>query len=99
MRPPAFRPPPGYWHGHQWARPRIRFGAYQYPHGYRYRRWVPGLILPALLFAPAFFYSDYSTLGLYAPPYGTHWVRFGPDLLLVENGTRRIVEVRYGVFE
>ncbi len=98
QRPPAYRPPPGYWNGNNWNRPRVRWSGYNFPRGYSYRRWSPGLLLPSLFFSSAFFFNDYQSLGLYAPPYGYHWVRYGPDLLLVQNGTRRIVEVRYGVF-
>ncbi len=77
----------------------MRWSGYNFPRGYSYRRWTPGLLLPSLFFSSSYFFNDYQSLGLYAPPYGYHWVRYGPDLLLVQNGTRRIVEVRYGVFE
>ncbi len=98
QRPPSYRPPPGYWNGNNWNRPRVSWRAYNYPRGYSYRRWSVGLLLPALFFSSAYYYNDYQQLGLYAPPYGYHWVRYGPDLLLVEDGTRRIVDTRYGVF-
>ena len=98
-RPSGWRPPAGYWHGNNWGRPPIAWGGgYRFPNGYSYRRWAPGLFLPALLFSSTYYFTGYHSLGLYAPPYGYHWVRYGPDLLLVQYGTRRIVEVRYGVF-
>ena len=98
-RPTGWRPPAGYWNGNRWGRPPIAWGGgYRFPNGYSYRRWSVGAFLPALLFSSAYYFNDYDTIGLYAPPYGYHWVRYGPDLLLVQNGTRRIVEVRYGVF-
>ena len=98
QRPSGWRPPEGYWRGNNWGRPPIGWGGYRYPGGYGYRRWAPGLFLPALFFSSAYYFTDYGTVGLYAPPYGYHWIRYGPDLLLVQNGTRRIVDVRYGVF-
>lgn len=83
-RPPQFRP--------------IRERPYRYPRGYRYRRWTTGLILPAIFLTSAYFYDDYYRLGLGGAPYGYRWVRYGPDLLLVELGTGRIVDVIYGAF-
>lgn len=83
-RPPNFRPVPG---------PRWR-----YPPGYNYRRWNPGLILPSVFLSSAYFYDDYWRMGLAGPPYGYRWVRYGPDLLLVEIRTGRIVDVIYGAF-
>ena len=96
--PPHYRPPPGYWHGHHWGRPPLHRPGWHYPHGYSYRRWSTGLLLPAIFFSSAYYFTDYDVVGLYAPPPGYHWVRYGPDLLLVQRGTRRIVDVRYGVF-
>jgi Ni/Co efflux regulator RcnB len=37
-------------------------------------------------------------MGLYAPPPGFVWVRFGPDLLLVNRHTGQIADVIYGAF-
>ena len=83
-RPQNFRPVPG---------PRWR-----YPPGYHYRRWNPGLILPFVFLTSAYFYDDYWRIGLAGPPYGYRWVRYGPDLLLVEIRTGRIVDAIYGAF-
>ncbi|MBT2243343.1 RcnB family protein [Sphingobium sp. BHU LFT2] len=83
-RPPNFRPIPG--------------PAFRYPHGYRYRRWTVGLFLPAVFFSSYYYYNDYWRLGLGAPPYGYRWIRYGPDLLLVEVRSRRVVDVVYGAF-
>ncbi len=83
-RPPHFKP--------------IHGPAYRYPHGYRYRRWTIGLLLPALFLSSRYFYNDYAALGVGAPPYGYRWVRYGPDLLLVRTRTRKVVDVIYGAF-
>ena len=83
-RPPQFRP--------------IRGRPYRYPSGYRYRRWTVGLTLPALFLTSAYFYDDAYQMGLGGAPYGYRWVRYGPDLLLVQLGTGRIVDVIYGAF-
>jgi Ni/Co efflux regulator RcnB len=57
-----------------------------------------GLLLPSLFLSSAYYYNDYDALGIGPPPPGYHWVRYGPDLLLVQYGTRRIADVIYGAF-
>jgi Ni/Co efflux regulator RcnB len=83
-RPPHFRP--------------IHGRPYRYPDGYRYRRWTVGLTLPAIFLTAAYFFDDAYQMGLGGAPYGYRWVRYGPDLLLVQLGTGRIVDVIYGAF-
>jgi hypothetical protein len=78
--------------------PRYRGGDFRYPEGYGYRRWILGQSLPLLFLSPYYFFNDYSALGLDPPPFGYQWVRYGPDLLLVQIGTGRIVDVVYGAF-
>lgn len=83
-RPPHFRP--------------IHGNPFRYPHGYGYRRWTIGLLLPRLFRSTTYYFSDYAALGVGAPPYGYRWVRYGPDLLLVNVRTGRIADVLYGAF-
>ncbi|TPG20524.1 hypothetical protein EAH87_08570 [Sphingomonas koreensis] len=83
-RPPHFRP--------------IHRPGWNYPHGYRYRRWTIGLILPSLFLNQHYYYTDYDALGVGPPPYGYRWVRYGPDLLLVQRATGRVADVIYGAF-
>jgi Ni/Co efflux regulator RcnB len=73
--------------------PRFHGPEYRYPPGFSYRRWSIGERLPLLFLAPGYFFSDYAALGLDPPPYGYEWVRYGPDLLLVQLGTGQVVEV------
>lgn len=77
---------------------RIRARPFRYPHGYRYRRWNVGLILPRVFLSNYYYWSDWRALGLLPPPPGYVWVRFGPDLLLVNRYTGRIADVIYGAF-
>jgi hypothetical protein len=77
---------------------RIHVVPFLYPHGFGYRRWVVGGILPPVFLAPAYFYADWAGLGLAAPPPGYQWVRNGPDLLLVDVSTGQIVDTVYDVF-
>jgi len=58
-----------------------------------------GRILPTVFLATPYFYDGYATLGLAPPPAGYQWVRYGPDLLLVNvrsgayrrRGRRRVL--------
>ena len=83
-RPPSFRP--------------IHGPSFRYPRGYRYRRYAIGLILPGLFLSNSYYYNDYASLGVGPPPPGYRWLRYGPDLLLVQRGSGRIADVIYGAF-
>jgi Ni/Co efflux regulator RcnB len=93
-------PPRGnqFWHRGKYFS-RVRGPAFAYPPGWQYRRWSIGARLSPLLAAPGFFYQDWSALGLQQPPPGYSWVRFGPDLLLVNLTTYEVEDVVYGVFQ
>lgn len=77
---------------------RIRAQSFRYPRGYHYRRFSTGSILPSLFLSSLYFWNDYGALGLGAPPRGYVWVRYGPDLLLVNRYNGRIADVIYGAF-
>lgn len=101
-RPPATRPPPRpnrpqfSWRGRYY---NPVFGpAFRYPPGYAYRRWSIGAFLPGLFVGSTYYYDDWRTLGIGRPPPGRRWVRYGPDLLLVNVRTRRVEDVIYGAF-
>jgi len=79
-------------------RPSIHGPPFRYPPGFGYRRWSSGLFLPRTFIAPPFFYDNFMPLGLAQPPFGFRWIRYGPDLLLVDVTTGRIADVVYGVF-
>jgi Ni/Co efflux regulator RcnB len=97
-RPPYFgpRPPHRYFNG-GWRR-SIRGPAFRFPPGFSYRAWATGGILPPIFLTQAYYYDGYATLGLAPPPPGHRWVRYGPDLLLVNIITGRIADVVDGVF-
>lgn len=99
VRPPAVRPPsrPQFsWRGQNFN--RYRGPAFRYPPGYAYRRWAVGALLPSLFFGSSYYYNDWNLLGVGAPPPGRRWVRYGPDLLLVNIRTRRIEDVIHDAF-
>jgi Ni/Co efflux regulator RcnB len=98
-RPPHIgkRPAHRFLSGGGWHR-SIRGPAFSFPPGFRYQTWATGGILPPVFLAAPYFYDGYATLGLAPPPAGYQWVRYGPDLLLVNVHTGRIADVVDGVF-
>jgi len=105
-RPGGFRgPEPGYrpggWlrdRGWHWGGNRFRAPFYRYPPGWGYRRWAFGAFLPGVFLAPDFFIGSYWSYGLPAPPPGYHWIRVGPDALLVRYGDGYVLDAVYGIF-
>jgi Nickel/cobalt transporter regulator len=93
---PGPRGPQFNYHGR--AFDRVHLSPFVYPAGFAYQRWVVGGILPPVFLASAYFYADYATLGLPPPEPGFQWVRYGPDLLLVNVGTGQVVDVIYDAF-
>jgi Ni/Co efflux regulator RcnB len=92
--------PPGRqfgYHGHMFN--RVHLAPFVYPRGWAYRRWAIGLALPPVFLAPDYYYADWATLGLEPPQPGFQWVRYGPDLLLVDVNTGQVVDAAYGVFD
>lgn len=101
--PPGFAhgpPPPGSphftFHGRDFN--RVHVHPFIYPNGWAYRQWTVGATLPPLFLAPDYYYPEWAQLGLEPPPPGTQWVRYGPDLLLVDVNTGEVIDVAYGVF-
>lgn len=72
---------------------------FAYPPGWEYRRWAVGAALPPIFLTPDYYYPQWAALGLDPPPPGFQWVRYGPDLLLVDVSTGEVAEVVYGVFD
>ncbi len=83
------------YHGHMVN--RVHLAPFAYPAGWAYRQWAIGMALPALFLTPAYFYADWAAVGLAAPEPGFQWVRYGPDLLLVNVSTGQVVDTVYGV--
>jgi Ni/Co efflux regulator RcnB len=73
--------------------------AFVYPHGLAYRRWAVGAVLPAALLTKTYVYADYASLGLPRPGADRRWIRYGPDLLLVNVHTGAVVHSAHGAFE
>jgi len=90
--------PPGRfaYHGHPFN--PVHVAPFVYPRGWGYWRWVIGAVLPPLFLASAYYYSGWAALGLPPPQPGFQWVRYGPDLLLVNVTTGQVVDTVYGAF-
>jgi Nickel/cobalt transporter regulator len=90
--------PPGHFvfRGRPWH--PVHIAPFIYPHGWAYRQWVIGATLPVLFLAPAYYYAGWAELGLPPPDPGFQWVRYGPDLLLVNVATGEVVDTAYGAF-
>jgi Ni/Co efflux regulator RcnB len=96
---PGMRPPPRpqfSWRGRNFD--RYRGPAFRYPAGFGYRRWAVGAVLPGLFLSSTYYWNDWRGLGVGAPPPGRRWVRYGPDLVLVNVRSRRIEDVVTDVF-
>ncbi len=102
--PDRFRgPEPGFRPGvflseHNWRGGRFRAPFYRYPPGWGYRTWAFGAFLPSVFLAPTFTIGQYWVYGLPAPPPGYHWIRVGPDALLVRYGDGYVLDAAYGIF-
>ncbi|WEK42592.1 MAG: RcnB family protein [Candidatus Sphingomonas colombiensis] len=84
---------------HNFTAPQAyRIGPYHPPHGYAYRRYAYGQILPRLYWSPDYILSDYWLFGLDLPPVGFEWVRYGPDALLIDMTTGEVVQTVYAIF-
>ncbi|HEU4550106.1 MAG TPA: RcnB family protein [Rhizomicrobium sp.] len=93
---PSQRPPRFSWRGRNYN--RYRAPAFHYPRGYSYRRWVIGAALPTLFLSSLYYFDDWNRMGITPPPPGRRWVRYGPDLLLVNVRNGRVEDVIYGAF-
>jgi Ni/Co efflux regulator RcnB len=61
-------------------------------------RYSIGDSFPEQFWIQQYFINDFAGYGLQAPPPGYQWVRFGPDLMLVNLGNGAIAQVAYGAF-
>jgi Ni/Co efflux regulator RcnB len=77
---------------------RFHAGIYRAPPGYHYPRWSYGGFLPAIYWGRDYWITDFLAFGLFGPPDGYIWVRYGPDALLIDQNTGEIIQVDYGVF-
>lgn len=86
---------PWVFHGHPYAWHAVHYPhPWAYPSGYGYRRWAVGAILPPLFWSkPTYYYTGWGEMGLPPPEPGFQYIEYGPDLLLVNVATGRVVQV------
>ena len=100
---PGTATPPGIWAHHRsqwgWNGHRVYAGGYVFPRGHRYLRRRPGQRLSLVFLASSYWFADYAAAGFDDPPDGCEWIRYGPDLLLVDIDTGEIIDVEYDVFD
>jgi Nickel/cobalt transporter regulator len=77
---------------------RVRTAPFVYPRGWGYQRWAVGAFLPPVFLVRDYWYPDWDLIGLPPPPPDYQWVRYGPDLLLVDLTTGEVIDVVYDVF-
>jgi Ni/Co efflux regulator RcnB len=91
--------PGGYLRDRGWREgQRFHVSPYRYPRGFGYQTWAFGAFLPGAFLAPDYTLWDYWVYGLPAPPPGFHWIRVGPDALLVRYGDGYVLDAAYGLF-
>jgi hypothetical protein len=98
FRGPRSGGPPGRFVYHGRPFNPVHVAPFVYPRGWGYRRWVIGAVLPPLFLASAYYYSGWAALGLPPPQPGFQWMRYGPDLLLVNVTSGEVVDTVYGAF-
>jgi hypothetical protein len=64
----------------------------------RYQRYGIGAYLPLAFIISAYVIADWTDYGLAQPLPGYEWVRYGPDVLLVDPNTGQIADAAYSAF-
>jgi len=77
---------------------RYRVAQYRWRDGYSYNRYGYGQRLPWHFYGRNYWLTNFLIYGLFSPPEGYVWVRYGPDALLIDEYTGEIVQVRYNMF-
>ncbi|MET1113018.1 MAG: RcnB family protein [Allosphingosinicella sp.] len=80
-------------------RNQFRIGNYYSPYrNYGYNRLSIGLILDSLFYSNRYWLNDPYQYRLPAAPYGTQWVRYYNDVVLVDVYTGEVIDVIYDFF-
>ncbi|MGE0180511.1 MAG: RcnB family protein [Sphingomonas sp.] len=76
----------------------FRLPPYYSPYNYGYRRFSAGLFLDRLFFGQRYWINDPFYYRLPAAPYGTQWIRYYNDVILVDVYTGEIIDVIHDFF-
>jgi Ni/Co efflux regulator RcnB len=71
---------------------------YHWPRGQFYHRYRAGMRMQSFFWLTDYVIVDYDDYELAAPSAACEWVRYGPDLLLINLSTGEVVDVVYGAF-
>jgi Ni/Co efflux regulator RcnB len=71
---------------------------YRWPANTHYRRYTVGLRFPLALLVAGYLISNWADYGLAEPQEGYQWVRYGPDVLMVDQDTGEVGDAAYGTF-
>jgi Ni/Co efflux regulator RcnB len=85
------------YHGREFA--RFRVSVYRWPIGFSYVRYDVRGFLPRAFWVDRYWIYDYAAYDLAPPPPDQRWVRYGPDLLLIDLGTGEVIDSVPGAFE
>lgn len=72
------------WHGGRWGGPHDSWG---------YHGWGYGAFIPRAFLVDSFFLADFADYDLGPPPPNCEWVQDGPNALLIDIYTGRVIEV------
>lgn len=72
--------------------------AWNAPSGWHYQRYAYGQHMPSLFYGQNYWIVNFGGFGLYAPPEGYRWVRYGNDAVLVDVSSGEIIRVEYNNF-
>lgn len=78
---------------------RFSAGVYAWPYGYGYRPYYVGAYLPSVFWNSDYYITDYALYDLAPPPPDFEWIRYGPDLLLINVQTGQIAQSIPGAFD
>lgn len=81
-----------------WSGERFRLSPYRAPYGYYARAWGFGDFLPRPWFERSYWLLNFLDFDLPYPPPGFVWVRVGPDAIMIDEYSGRIVQVVHGIF-
>jgi Ni/Co efflux regulator RcnB len=72
---------------------------YRWPTGFHYERYAVGYALPRTFWTRDYYIDNYAVYDLDPPPPAFEWVRYGPDILLIDLDSGQISQVIYGAFD
>lgn len=84
------------YHGRRFA--PFRVAEYRWPGGYSYIHYDVHMSLPTVFWSTDYVITDYAAYNIVEPPLGQRWVRYGPDMLLINGDTGEVDDVIYGAF-